>query len=96
MHIGLVGSRSEIIGSDDLAHSRIGHFVGRMKHLGCIHGRCLRQRGQPLAVDITSVCHVWVPDRSTLPGLQYTATWHKAITGVSVRGCWNSFGMKGY
>ncbi|MFB9449197.1 fibronectin type III domain-containing protein [Dactylosporangium vinaceum] len=42
--------------------------------------------GAPLAIDVTSVCHVWAPDRATLPGLSYTAAWHRAIPGVSIGG----------
>lgn len=42
--------------------------------------------GDPVKVDLTSVCHVWVVDRANLDGLRYTAAWRDGLAGVEVDG----------
>lgn len=40
--------------------------------------------GAPTRLDVTTLCHVWLPDRSQLAGLTYTASWKKRVDAVSV------------
>lgn len=42
--------------------------------------------GGPVTLDVTSLCHVWVPDRATLPSLMYAAEWKTPIDAVSLAG----------
>ncbi|HET8641858.1 MAG TPA: fibronectin type III domain-containing protein, partial [Pseudonocardiaceae bacterium] len=42
--------------------------------------------GEPVEIDVTSVCHVWVADPANLDGLRYTAAWRDAAAGVDVAG----------
>ncbi|WP_306748780.1 Ig-like domain-containing protein [Saccharothrix yanglingensis] len=42
--------------------------------------------GPPVRVDVTSVCHVWVADRSAAADLRYTASWRERPANVSVDG----------
>ena len=42
--------------------------------------------GDPVDVDVTSVCHVWVVDPANLEGLRYTAAWRDEPAGVEVGG----------
>ena len=42
--------------------------------------------GLPVTLDITSLCHVWVPDPATLPTLGYAAEWKTPIDSVSIIG----------
>ncbi|HKD99228.1 MAG TPA: Ig-like domain-containing protein [Micromonosporaceae bacterium] len=42
--------------------------------------------GSPVTVDVTTVCHVWAADQTTLPGLRYTATWQKTAPDVTLSG----------
>ncbi|USX52265.1 Ig-like domain-containing protein [Lentzea sp. HUAS12] len=42
--------------------------------------------GLPVKVDVTSVCHMWVADRSKLGDVRYTATWLDQVDGVSLEG----------
>ncbi|MFF5230419.1 Ig-like domain-containing protein [Dactylosporangium sp. NPDC000521] len=37
--------------------------------------------GAPLSLDVTAICHVWAPDRGTLPGLTYTFGWKQQPAG---------------
>ncbi|MCW2497079.1 fibronectin type III domain-containing protein, partial [Jatrophihabitans sp.] len=46
----------------------------------------LVEGGAPATVDVTSVCHVWVPDPSELKGLRYSASWSKQPGSVTVGG----------
>jgi large repetitive protein len=46
----------------------------------------LVEGGSPVSIDVTSVCHVWAADESTLAGLQYTASWLKAAPSVALSG----------
>ena len=42
--------------------------------------------GNPVTLDITSLCHVWVPDPATLPTLGYSADWKTPIDSVRILG----------
>ncbi|MEU7482116.1 Ig-like domain-containing protein [Lentzea sp. NPDC042327] len=42
--------------------------------------------GLPVKVDVTSVCHVWVADRSRLGDVRYRASWLEQPDGVSLEG----------
>jgi hypothetical protein len=42
--------------------------------------------GNALTVDVTSVCHVWVPDASTRASLTYNASWATQPAGVTLDG----------
>ncbi|GIG57801.1 ATPase AAA [Longispora fulva] len=43
--------------------------------------------GEPITVDVSSVCHVWVADPAKLTGTKYTASWENAApAGVSLDG----------
>jgi large repetitive protein len=46
--------------------------------------------GATLRVDVARVCHVWVADPGTLPGLRYTASWQQAAAGVDLAGSGSS------
>ncbi|MEV4512581.1 Ig-like domain-containing protein [Dactylosporangium sp. NPDC049525] len=37
--------------------------------------------GAPLSLDVTAICHVWAPDRGTLPALTYTFGWKQQPAG---------------
>ncbi|MBK8758246.1 MAG: cadherin-like domain-containing protein [Actinomycetales bacterium] len=42
--------------------------------------------GNPVTLDVTSLCHVWVPDPTTLPTLGYSAEWKTPIDSVRILG----------
>jgi len=42
--------------------------------------------GNPIEVDVASVCHVWVADRSTLDRMKFNGSWKKQASGVSIDG----------
>jgi hypothetical protein len=42
--------------------------------------------GQPVVIDVASVCHVWVADPGQLPDLKFDASWSKKAGGVSIDG----------
>ena len=44
------------------------------------------QGGPVVNVDVTSVCHVWVADPATAPGLRYTARWSDPADGIELAG----------
>ncbi|MBW4720619.1 Ig-like domain-containing protein [Saccharothrix obliqua] len=46
----------------------------------------LIEGGVPVKVDVTTVCHVWVADRSKVGELRYSASWKDKPEGVSVDG----------
>lgn len=49
----------------------------------------LVEGGAPATVDVTSVCHVWMPDRAKLAGLRYSASWQNRPDGVTLDGSGN-------
>ncbi len=46
----------------------------------------LIEGGVPVKVDVTTVCHVWVADRSKAKDLRYTASWKDRPENVTVDG----------
>jgi hypothetical protein len=44
------------------------------------------QGGSIVTVDVTAVCHVWVADPDTRPGLRYSATWSDSAEGIDLGG----------
>lgn len=44
------------------------------------------QGGADKVLDISALCHVWMPDASSAAGAVYTATWPIALAGVSATG----------
>lgn len=41
------------------------------------------QGGQPLRLDIATLCHVWAPERSDVAVMKFTAEWAKPLASVS-------------